>query len=100
MIRSADHGRHLRLFWLATLHTSKRPETAALLLHNEVLPFYAERGIKVGTVLTDNGVRFCDAPKNRSGPTAMLRVYRFDGVCRSTASSIAAPGPPRRRARM
>lgn len=43
----------------ATLHTSKRPETAALILHNEVLPFYAERGITVGAVLTDNGREFC-----------------------------------------
>jgi hypothetical protein len=38
----------------ATLHPSKRPETAALLLHNEMPPFYAGRGISVGAVLTDN----------------------------------------------
>jgi transposase len=37
---------------------------------------------QIHTVLTDNGVQFCDAPKNRSGPTAMLRVHRFDRVCR------------------
>src|SRR5690606_6299298 len=36
------------------LATSKQPETAALLLHNEVLPFYAERQIQVSAVLTDN----------------------------------------------
>ena len=46
-------------YGFATLHTSKRPETAALLLHNEVLPFYAERNIPVGAVLTDNGREFC-----------------------------------------
>ena len=46
-------------YGFATLHTSKRPETAALILHNEVLPFYAERGIEVGAVLTDNGREFC-----------------------------------------
>ena len=46
-------------YGFATLHTSKRPETAALILHNEVLPFYVERGIKVGAVLTDNGREFC-----------------------------------------
>jgi transposase InsO family protein len=46
-------------FGFATLHTSKRPETAALILHNEVLPFYAERGIAVGAILTDNGREFC-----------------------------------------
>ena len=37
---------------------------------------------RVHTVLTDNGVQFCDAPKNRSGPTATWRVHRFDRVCR------------------
>lgn len=41
------------------LATSKQPETAALLLHNEVLPFYAERQIQVSAVLTDNGREFC-----------------------------------------
>jgi transposase InsO family protein len=46
-------------FAFATLHTSKRPETAALLLHNEVLPFYRERQITVDAVLTDNGREFC-----------------------------------------
>jgi transposase InsO family protein len=28
-------------------------------LHNDVLPFYQERDIAVGTVLTDNGREFC-----------------------------------------
>jgi transposase InsO family protein len=46
-------------YGFATLHTSKRPETAALILHNEVLPFYAERGLPVTAVLTDNGREFC-----------------------------------------
>lgn len=41
------------------LATSKQPETAALLLHNEVLPFYRERGIEVSALLTDNGREFC-----------------------------------------
>lgn len=41
------------------LHTSKQPEAAALLLHNDVLPFYRERGLPVDAVLTDNGREFC-----------------------------------------
>lgn len=41
------------------LATSKQPETAALLLHNEVLPFYREYGIEIGALLTDNGREFC-----------------------------------------
>jgi transposase InsO family protein len=41
------------------LTTSKQPETAALLLHNDVLPFYDERGITISALLTDNGREFC-----------------------------------------
>jgi transposase len=41
------------------LHTSKQPEAGALLLHNDVLPFYAQHGIEVGAILTDNEREFC-----------------------------------------
>ena len=41
------------------LHTSKQPEAAAAVLHNDVLPFYQEYGLKVETILTDNGREFC-----------------------------------------
>jgi transposase InsO family protein len=41
------------------LHTTKRPEAAAAVLHNDVLPFYEARNIPVGAMLTDNGREFC-----------------------------------------
>lgn len=41
------------------LHTSKQPEAAVSLLHNDALPFYAQRQIPVAKVLTDNGREFC-----------------------------------------
>jgi transposase InsO family protein len=41
------------------LHTSKQPEAAAVVLHNDVLPFYQQHGLTVGAVLTDNGREFC-----------------------------------------
>lgn len=41
------------------LHTSKRPEAAVAVLHNDALPFYEERAIPVTAVLTDNGREFC-----------------------------------------
>lgn len=41
------------------LHTTKQPEAAVAVLHNEVLPFYAEREIAVTALLTDNGREFC-----------------------------------------
>jgi transposase InsO family protein len=41
------------------LATSKQPETAALLLHNDVLPFYREKEIEISAMLTDNGREFC-----------------------------------------
>lgn len=41
------------------LHTTKQPEAAVAVLHNDALPFYAERDIAVQAVLTDNGREFC-----------------------------------------
>lgn len=46
-------------FGFAFLHTSKRPECAVAILHNDVLPFYREQGVEVGAILTDNGREFC-----------------------------------------
>ena len=43
----------------AFLHTTKRPECAVAILHNEVIPFYEDRGLAIGAVLTDNGREFC-----------------------------------------
>lgn len=41
------------------LHTSKQPEAAVALLHNDVLPFYRKHDLPVTAVLTDNGREFC-----------------------------------------
>jgi transposase InsO family protein len=43
----------------AFLHTTKRPECAVALVHNDVLPFYEEQGLVVEAILTDNGREFC-----------------------------------------
>ena len=37
----------------------------------------------IHTVLTDNGIQFCDLPKNREGPTARWRTHMFDLLCRA-----------------
>jgi transposase InsO family protein len=41
------------------LHTTKKPEPAAALVHNDVVPFYRERDLVLGAILTDNGREFC-----------------------------------------
>jgi transposase InsO family protein len=41
------------------LHTSKQPEAAVAVVHNDVLPFYQEKGLKVDAIITDNGREFC-----------------------------------------
>lgn len=41
------------------LHTGKVPEFAVAVLHNDVLPFYKEKGLPVTAVLTDNGREYC-----------------------------------------
>lgn len=46
-------------FAFGFLHTSKQPEAAVAVLHNEALPFYQAQGLTVTAVLTDNGREFC-----------------------------------------
>ena len=46
------------------LHTTKRPEAAVAVLHNDVLPFYQERDMPVGAILTDNGREFCGTERH------------------------------------
>ncbi len=41
------------------LHTNKLPEATVAVLHNDALPFYEDRGLAVGAVLTDNGKEYC-----------------------------------------
>ncbi len=41
------------------LYTSKQPEAAVAVLHNDVLPFYQDQNISVEKILTDNGREFC-----------------------------------------
>jgi transposase InsO family protein len=40
---------------------------------------------EINVVLTDNGIQFADLPKNRSGPTAMLRGHPFGRACQQHA---------------
>jgi hypothetical protein len=40
---------------------------------------------QIHTVLTDNGIQFCDLPSRRNGPTARLRMHMFDRVCRENS---------------
>jgi transposase InsO family protein len=44
------------------LHSSKQPEASALLLHNDVLPFYARHKLTIDAILSDNGREFCGTP--------------------------------------
>ena len=65
-------------FAFARLEESANIYTAAAFLRAliEVVPY------KIHTVLTDNGIQFCDLPSRRNGPTAQLRRHMFDRTCR------------------
>lgn len=41
------------------LHTTKQPEAAVAVVHNDVLPFYKEKELPIDAILTDNGREFC-----------------------------------------
>ncbi|WP_119423074.1 IS481 family transposase [Desertibaculum subflavum] len=65
-------------FAFAQLREVADVKTAAAFLRAliEAVPY------KIHTVLTDNGVQFCDMPSRRSGPTARYRLHVFDRICR------------------
>ncbi len=65
-------------FAFAQLHKAANVKTAVGFLEAliEAVPY------KIHTVLTDNGVQFCDSPQHRSGPTARYRLHMFDRICR------------------
>ena len=68
-------------FAFAQLHAKANRNTATAFLKDliAIVPY------KIYTVLTDNGIQFCDLPKNHSGPTARWRTHMFDLLCRSHA---------------
>ena len=47
----------------AKLYTTKTPITAADLLNDRVLPFFAEQGMGVIRILTDRGTEYCGKPE-------------------------------------
>ena len=65
-------------FAYAELHdrANRHVATAFLKALVEAVPY------KVHTILTDNGIQFCDLPRHRSGPTARWRTHMFDLMCR------------------
>jgi len=46
----------------AKVYTAKVPVTAADVLNDRVLPFFAQQNIPVLRVLTDRGTKYCGAP--------------------------------------
>jgi hypothetical protein len=62
----------------AQLHKVANVKTAAAFLAAliEAVPY------KIHTILTDNGIQFCDAPRHRSGFTARYRLHMFERTCR------------------
>lgn len=51
-------------FAFGYIHTTKLPPHAVYVLHNAVLPFYKAAGIKIKSILTDNGREFCGTPSH------------------------------------
>jgi transposase InsO family protein len=49
-------------FAFGRMYTNKMPVTALHLLNNDVLPFFEQEGIKIDSILSDNGREFCGRP--------------------------------------
>lgn len=52
---------HSRYAW-GRLYNSKMPVTAVQVINNDVLPFFESHGVKIETVLSDNGREYCGRP--------------------------------------
>jgi len=80
-------------FAFAQLHEQANRNTATAFLKDliAVVPY------TIHTILTDNGIQFCDLPKNREGPTARCDPSPLPGFARAVASvassSASAPVP-------
>lgn len=66
-------------FAFAQLHEQADRKTATAFLKDliAVVPY------TIHTVLTDNGIQFCELPRNRVGTTAGCRTQMFDLLCRA-----------------
>lgn len=66
-------------FAFAQLHQQANRKTATAFLKAliGIVPY------TIHTVLTDNGIQFCELPRNRVGATAGCRTQMFDLLCRA-----------------
>jgi transposase InsO family protein len=49
-------------FAFGRLYTNKMPVTAVHMLNTDVLPFFEQEGVRIETILSDNGREFCGRP--------------------------------------
>lgn len=54
-----------RSYAFGFLRTGKLPECVTAVVHNDVLPFYQDRGLTVSAILTDNGREYCGTEAHR-----------------------------------
>ena len=65
-----------RYVW-ARLYTSQMPVTAVQILNNHVPPFFEEHGVKVETILSDNGREYC-GPEDRHPYELFLQLEEIE----------------------
>ncbi|MCK1741088.1 DDE-type integrase/transposase/recombinase [Bradyrhizobium sp. 139] len=65
-------------FAFAQLRSSATLETASTFLEALIKAV----SYRIHTVLTDNGVQFCECQSTAQGPTARYRLHGFDRICR------------------
>jgi hypothetical protein len=79
-------------FAFAQLHEAANVHTATAFL----TALIAAVPYKIHTVLTDNGVQFCDMPSRRSGQLHAIGCTNSIAFAVSTASNTALPSPTTR----
>ena len=67
----------------AKLYTTKTPITAADLLNDKVLPFFAEQGMGMIRIMTDRGTEYCGKPESHDYEHTKTKVRhpQTNGIC-------------------
>ena len=59
----------------ARLYTSKMPVTAVQILNNHVLPSFEKQGVKIQTILSDNGREYCGRKVGRPQSNGFIETF-------------------------
>ncbi len=62
------------------LHIGKSPDCAVAILHNDVIPFYKKLGVRIQTIITNNGREYCGTENHHFELYLILNELRHQRI--------------------